>query len=218
MSQRAEAEASASLRRGDAARALRLVQRLVESETAGLPRAHRGPLACRAGCDFCCHLRVMATALEVFALLDFAEREFEPDALTRFKSRVAETEQALRELAPDRVLAVNLRCPLLGEDGRCTAYSARPLNCRSYHSLSREACEKSFRAPEDPTLGHPQLTALAELHAGSQGGLIAALRGAGRDERQYELVTALAEAIRDPESRRRFEAGQRAFLDPLPIE
>lgn len=33
-----------------------------------------------------------------------------------------------------------LTCPLLGEDGRCTVYAARPLICRLYGSVSDLRC------------------------------------------------------------------------------
>ena len=196
-------------------RSLRQVQRVIESEIRRLPRDERGPLACAAGCDFCCHLRVMVNPVEVFALIDFLHEALSREDWEDFCASVAQANQQLRALPADQVLTTNIPCPVL-ESGRCRGYSARPLNCRSYHSLSREACEASFNDPGNLDLGHPQLTALAQVHAGGQGGFVAALNEAGFDSRQYELVSALAEALDDPEARNRFGDREQAFLrEPL---
>ena len=206
-------EAAERLAAGAPRRGLRQVQRLIDAEIQRLPRADRGPLACKAGCDFCCHLRVMATPVEVFALLEFIRDTFSEDEFTALADRVIETDDRLRKLPADRVLTTNLPCPVL-IDGRCSAYAARPLNCRSYHSLSRQACEESFDNPGDLGRGHPELTAVANVHAGAQAGFQAAFERAGFDQRQYELVTALAEALQDDQARARFERGEPAFNRP----
>lgn len=50
-----------------------------------------------------------------------------------------------------------------------------------------------------------------------EAGPFAAFDQAGRDRRQYELVTAMAEALEDPGCRERFERGEPAFRRPLTI-
>ncbi len=205
-------QTSDALRQGPA-RALRQTQRLVDDELKRLPAAERGPVACRAGCDFCCHLRVMATPIEVFTLLDFIQRTFSEEDFVALADRIVHTDRKLRKLPDKKVLTTNLPCPVL-VDGRCSAYAARPLNCRSYHSLSREACEDSFNHPRDLERGHPELTAVAKVHEGAQAGFQAAFERAGFDQRQYELVTALAEALDDEHARARFERGEHAFDRP----
>ena len=197
--------------------ALRAVQRSLESTLAALPRADRGPVACRAGCDFCCHLRVMATPPEVFALLDYLQRTTDAEAFEALADRVRASDRTLRKLPTERLLTVNLPCPVLVE-GRCSGYAGRPLNCRAYHSLSVDACRESFEDPEDLSRGHPQLAPLARAHGGVQAGLIAALDRDGYDARQYELVSALAEALDDPEARTRLARAERVFHRALTID
>lgn len=197
--------------RGGPDKALRQAQRLIEAELKRLPLSERGPVACRAGCDFCCHLRVMATPVEVFALLNYLEQTLDEMALAGFKKRLDATDKKLRKLPTKKMLATNVPCPAL-VNGVCSGYAARPLNCRSYHSLSREACQDSFNHPEDLSKGHPELTAVAKVHEGGQAGFIAAFSQQGYDDRQYELVTALAEALDDPETWSRFQRRETAFL------
>lgn len=190
--------------------AVRRIQRLIDDEIRRLPAADRSPVACAAGCAMCCHLRVMATPAEVFALADFIDRTFDSVARDALRERVRATAAQVAALPGDRVLKTNVACPVL-VDGRCSAYAARPFNCRSYHSTDRTACQASFDAPDDLTLGHPQFVAVARVHEGAQGGFIAGLRDMGRDATQYELTTALDEAFRDPDARARDARGEPAF-------
>lgn len=190
--------------------AARRIQRLVEDELRRLPAADRAPVACAAGCALCCHLRVMATPAEVFALIEYLQRTLDAEAFAAFRERALATAKTVGALPDERLLTTNVACPVL-VDGRCSGYAARPLNCRGYHSLSVAACQASFDAPEDLSLGHPQYGAVARVHEGAQGGYIEGLSDAGYDAEQYELATALAEALTDPDAHARFARGEKAF-------
>ncbi len=191
--------------------ALRRVQRAIDDRIHELSREDRGPIACARGCAFCCHLRVMATAVEVFALLDYLQNTLSKAEFDAFRERARSTAAHLAALPAERLLTVNLPCPAL-VDGGCSGYAGRPLNCRAYHSLSVDACRESFENPEDLYRGHPQLAPLARVHGGAQAGLIDALSSHRLDSRQYELASALAEALDDPESTRaRLASGETVF-------
>jgi hypothetical protein len=209
-------KAAATLARQGPEGARRIAIRVLDDKLRRLPPADRGPLACVAGCDLCCHLRVMVTPVEVFGLLDYLQSALDPASHAAFRERVGHAAARLSALAPEAVLATNLACPLLVE-GRCIGYPARPFNCRSYHSLDRAACQRAFDHPDDPSLGHPQLAAMARVHEGVQSGLLTALGCGGFDAAQRELVGALQEALDDPDCRRRFEAGEPAFLRPSAV-
>lgn len=195
--------------------ARRRALRILDEQLRRIPAADRAPVACAAGCVFCCHLRVMATPAEVFGLLDYLRQSLDADAFAAFEARVAAAAERIAGLDREQLLATNLACPVL-VDGRCAGYPARPFNCRAYHSLDRSACERSFAEPSDPTLGHPQYTQVTRANEGLQSGFIAGLGEAGYDNRQVELVGALAEALADPEARRRFLARGPAFLRESP--
>ncbi|MCG6118407.1 MAG: YkgJ family cysteine cluster protein [Aquimonas sp.] len=187
-------------------------RQVLRSLQQALDRLPPGPKpACAAGCALCCHLRVAVTPVEVFGLLDHLRANATPEGFAALAARVEQTAARVHALQPAQRLATNIPCPVL-VDGRCSGYSGRPLNCRAYHSLDLAACETSFARPEDASLGHPQDAAVARVHEGTQAGFLQALRGAGLDAAQYELATALAEALVDPAARRRFEAGGQAFL------
>ena len=209
-------ETADAVARGGPDRARRQLLRTLDAELARVPAADRGPVACRSGCDLCCHLRVMATPAEVFGLLEYLQATLDAEAFAAFQARVVAAAARLAGVAPAQILATNLACPVL-VDGRCSGYAARPFNCRAYHSLDRDACQQSFDAPADAALNHPQYAAVARVHEGVQAGHVAGLADAGFDHQQYELVTALAEALADPDARTRFERRGRAFTRPSPV-
>lgn len=213
---RAHAQTRSVLVRQGPESARRIMIRVLDDEIRRLPAVDRGPLACRAGCDMCCHLRVMVTPTEVFGLLDFLGAVLSEAAFDGFRSRVLAAHARVAALPPDKVLATNVPCPLL-VDGSCIGYAARPFNCRSYHSLDRDACQQAFDHPERGDSVHPQLAALARVHEGAQGGFIHGLSEAGFDVAQHELVSALRQALDDPSSRDRFESRRRVFLEPSPV-
>lgn len=181
--------------------------RLVEE----VPRQSRSRVACAKGCAMCCHLRVMATPAEVLGLAAYIRGSLADDELVALAARISAAAAHIRALPRERVLATNIPCPLL-VDGACGMYPARPLNCRAYHSLEVEACRVSFEHPDDLSLTHPQSAAISRVNEGVQQGFIEAMRGVAVDTGQYELVTALDEALQDPDAGLRFERGETVFL------
>lgn len=97
-------------------------------------RNHLQPSRCSAGCSHCCAQWVGATYLEGKAAWDAARQAgVDMEDLAR---RAAE--RAAQALAPGvtRKGWFGKRCLLLGEDGRCTAYDGRPIQCRLVHVTS----------------------------------------------------------------------------------
>ncbi|HRQ63654.1 MAG TPA: YkgJ family cysteine cluster protein [Xanthomonadaceae bacterium] len=214
--ERVQARAGEAMRRQEPDGARRIAIRLLDEELRRVPAADRGPLACAEGCTMCCHLRVMVTAAEVFGLIDYLESTLSAADFASFRQRVETVQEHIAGLPKEAVLTTNIACPVL-VDGRCSGYAARPFNCRSYHSLDRDACQQAFDHPTDTSLGHPQYAAVARVHEGVQGGLIAALAEAGYDSAQRELVSALHEALNDADARTRFRNRGTAFLQPSPV-
>jgi hypothetical protein len=140
-------------------------------------------LACREGCDACCHQRVTLSAPEVIVIA----------------ARISETRSAPEVKALTDQLAAPPRkpsrepCPLLRQ-GRCTVYECRPLRCQGHNGLDARSCER---------LNH--LVWLPQEHsfrAASQGIAIGAARcgvGCGTYELRRALLIALTE--KDVEAR-----------------
>lgn len=191
----------------------RHARRTLDEQLARVRRQHAAP-ACARGCAMCCHLRVMATPAEVFGLARYIRRQLAPAALEDLAGQVSATAARLHAIPRERLLATNVPCPLL-VDGACSMYAARPFNCRAYHSLDVDACTASFNNPGDAGLTHPQSAMVARINEGVQQGLADVLGQAGLDRSQYELVTALDEALSDPGAETRFLLGEAAFRSAL---
>jgi hypothetical protein len=136
----------------------------VDGFFARVQARHGDEMACRAGCDACCHAHLSVTAVEAAEIRD-ALLALSAETRDRLATRAAADPQD--------------RCPALELDGRCAVYEVRPLVCRS-HGLpikmaSRRglpvlnACEKNFtaRGPEaaDPDCVLDQTTLSLTLGA-----------------------------------------------------
>ena len=102
--------------------------------------AHRASITCASGCDACCHRRFSVTALEADALR------------AHLATLDASTRAALRERA---LHGDKGRCAALDARGRCDAYAARPVICRTHGLALRfrddarslpllDACPKNY--------------------------------------------------------------------------
>lgn len=141
--------------------------------------AARG-LACRRGCDPCCHQDISVHAIEVFAMA-----------------------RALRgrlTVPP----AVGRACPLLGPARECTIHADRPLACRMFVSTDARACAAAFAAGQAPdTWPRPIIDTTAWMLMA----LWAAQHGRGLPLRAYALAPALAAVLADPGLEARWWAG-----------
>jgi hypothetical protein len=102
-------------------------------------------------------------------------------------------------------------CALLGADGACTVYAARPLACRGHHSFDVEACRLVFETRVDrKTAKRDTILLFAD---GAARGLRDALGELRLDGGTYELNQALAIALADPTAASRWRAGEDAFAE-----
>ncbi|MDX2005629.1 MAG: YkgJ family cysteine cluster protein [Meiothermus sp.] len=92
---------------------------------------HRLGLSCRKGCFSCC----LALVVVGLAEAEYLRERLEPEVLKRVEQagqkrlkRIAR-EKHRPDFATRYFLEAN-RCPVLAEDGSCSAHAARPLACR----------------------------------------------------------------------------------------
>ncbi len=162
--------------------------------------------ACARGCSHCCHQRVEVTAAEVFLLARALRAR--PD--TGRDARVAKTAMAVEGLDGPAYHREQVRCALLGEDGACTVYAARPIACRRHHSTDAAVCAAVH---EDPALDVriPMAHSLKWNVSSLVLGWLEGSAHAGRPPHHYELHGALRIALREADAESRFVAGE----DPL---
>jgi Fe-S-cluster containining protein len=179
---------------------------LIEEAIAAF-QADGAGIACRAGCNFCCHLRVMIFPHEAIALFRYLGSRMPEDQAALVRKRVLENAAHIKQLAREGRAATNLPCAFL-VDGKCSAYEARPAACSGYHSLSREKCEESFNSGGNLPAGIPLLSGLRYVAGALDDGVEQGLGAAGLDATRVELNTAVAALIRNPALIQRWRSGR----------
>ena len=187
--------------------------RLIENLIAASPA--RAEHECASGCSWCCHQAIRITAVEAIAIAEALREAYPSDWLAAIR-RVLEVRAASAAgFADTRAYrAAGLPCAFLGPEGQCAVYAWRPLVCRSYHSLSRAACQEQYvdlRAPAPPIDAYTHLSGNAVLH-----GVALAVDAAGRDGELYELHSAVLRALDTTDARGRWGRGERLFRGVLP--
>ena len=179
-----------------------------DARLSAAPDVHT--LACKDGCFWCCYFTVDVRAVEVFGILDFMERNLSLAEQQRVRDEIETNSELLRGLSEMERMRRNVKCPFLC-GGRCAIYEARPQTCRNYHATDASGCRASYERPEDVDID-PEFAPLVYQTGGAHvDAFCSALRQHGYDIQAYELSTALAVALTQPEARSRFEAKQAPF-------
>lgn len=97
------------------------------------------PIACAAGCGWCCHQQVGVSPVEAIRVAEHV-RALPPDEQAPLRRRIEELDARTRGLDTDARARLRLACAFLGADGRCGIYSVRPLRCRGVHSTDLRFC------------------------------------------------------------------------------
>lgn len=177
----------------------RRVNRAIEDE---LERARIAgvPVACAPGCSFCCHQRVSVLPHEAIALFLHLQTRVAPRERAEIERAVAANARRIDSMTAAEHASANVPCALLRE-GRCSAYEVRPSICASFHSLSRQRCEQSFRHPEGVGTPRNSRPAVLEVEAFSAAAISAVEAGcaqAGKQSGKLELHQALRTLLEDP--------------------
>ncbi len=191
--------------------ARRAQQRLDQLFAALMEEEERPPVACKAGCSWCCHLKVETRAHDIFSLAAWVEAHFSPEARGALIERLRAHATQLAGLSVEQQLKINNACPLLGPDGRCTAYEGRPATCRIVHSADVKPCIYAYEHPEelDAPSGWDMDLRLSQRVAND--GVAFAFQEAGYDTALYHLSAGLLEALTDPEAQGRWMRKEAAF-------
>ena len=195
---------------GDLLTILRTAHKEFDRAFAAAPAELRATVACRAGCDACCHVPVGVQAHEVLIAAEYVLTHFTREARDAVIARAAKHRAAFAGKALAARMALKTPCPLL-QLGSCSVYDARPEACRSHHSHSAAACGLNFEAEGEE---------IDVYIPGLRGWMFAVMLGidqgvaeAGFDSRAYDLGSALHEALTDSQCATRWMQRQPAFPD-----
>jgi hypothetical protein len=166
-------------------------------------------VACRAGCNHCCTIRVTTTGPIVLALASHLKKRLTPEQFASLLERLrAHSEQGLA-LAPIEQVLKGRMCPL-NVDGLCVGYEYRPNTCRSYHSMSVAQCEADRADPfaENVVYQDPQRMGMNALVSRA---LTACTCGFGLNDDELELVPALLISLTEDSVAERYISGEPVF-------
>ncbi len=165
----------------------------------------QGPVACKQGCNWCCHQHVTVLAAEALAIHEFIKG-------TELEDRLRASIPAIVGTTPAARRAARIPCPFVGPAG-CAIYPLRPNRCRSVHSRDADYCQRRYLgvvdepvAADRPIPVEPVLAADATL-----AGLAQALRGRGVAPDALELIHALAVLTENPDAGAAYAAGADVF-------
>ena len=182
---------------------------VIDASLAG----HAVKVACTRGCSFCCSLQVQVQPHETFTLAAWLRKHFGAERLAEVTARLRANAAKTRAMGDETRKRSNLVCALLGDDGACTAYEARPAQCRRFHSTRLEVCKASFADPADDSVqspAHPAVTHNADVIITQAQH---AVRAAGLDAAPMDMNLALLEALDNPKALRRWRDGKKAFVN-----
>lgn len=179
-------------------------------------RRNHVAVACRRGCSYCCHIEVRVRAHEALVLAEWIRTRLDAGTIAAVRARARDNALKTEAMGREARRRVNLRCALLGDDGACMAYPARPGLCRKFHSTNVATCVASY---EDRTssLSSPEDAAIATEAMALMSHARNAIEKAGLDTSFYDLNRALAELLGEGEAKalRRWKAGKKIIAGPM---
>lgn len=93
-------------------------------------------VSCREGCTNCCYQRILATDVEVRAIVDHLRARSRPGALIDLRRRAVEQLARVRAIRQRHYYHLREPCVFLDlEKQRCTVYVVRPVVCRLHLSV-----------------------------------------------------------------------------------
>ncbi len=179
------------------------------NETSLKARPAKVAIACKKGCNYCCHGFVGALPPEVFRIAE-AVRTGQSGGLDAMTVRARA--DPLAGLGPDARIGRKLPCPLLASDGSCGVYDVRPLVCRQATSLSLPACVREFEGVDRDARIESSSVHLAHS-SNAHVVLLGAMAAAGLPTTGFELSSALTIALADVMAEQRWLAGDDVFRD-----
>lgn len=146
------------------------------------------------------------TAPEAIEIADYIQKNLPLAERNRIHDLALENASKLANMSLFGFDATQTPCPLLGADGICLAYLARPLRCRPLHAATILG-QRGQRRPVDEERDYDEQI----VEQGAETGLTEALISAGRDGNVYELNSALVAALDTPNAAERWARGEEIF-------
>lgn len=185
------------------------------AQLAEAQAASRAPLACAAGCAFCCYHPVDITAPEAFAMAAYLRTALSAAEFEAIAARLVANAERIQTLTHDAHALAKIPCAML-DNGQCGVYPVRPFACRAWHSTSAARCEAIFTYGDPLSMIPPLDMDLYNAQWDVVYGVSEGLRQAGLDDRPYELHSILHRVLIVPDAAQRWLRGEDVFAGCTP--
>ena len=172
------------------------------------------PIACKEGCDWCCHVRVEVEAPEVFRIIAYLQANSSLGELQKTIERIKSLDDQTRGMRTMQRARKKLPCALL-VDHRCSVYQVRPLACRGDNSMDAGQCEASYKQGHPAGINNQSWARQLQLALSVRAGMSAGLKESGLQSDSLELTAALRIGIETPNALERWLAGERLFKNAV---
>ncbi|NQU60258.1 MAG: DUF115 domain-containing protein [Rhodospirillales bacterium] len=174
------------------------------------------PIACRAGCAFCCvRAEVHVAPLEAIRIGAYVSENFDDaaiDALTDNLTKAQERKQADEDKGNRHAV---YPCPLL-KDQRCGVYPVRPFVCHGFNSYDAGTCERKILGGGEVDIrgyAHPVLVAQSVIRGLGRGA-----SEKGLESETLDLGPALLRVLAEPDIATTWLDGKKVFKDAHALE
>jgi Fe-S-cluster containining protein len=178
-----------------------------------LPPFAEEELHCRAGCGYCCHLKVSVSIAEALIILDYLQ---EHDKLHQHKEQIEILDEPFAQRASaDNSWWVKNAIPCLFLDkstSLCSIYEVRPFSCRAYHSLDELCCKKGYLDRNE--IGIPCYLDLKRSRELYSVAFERALAQLGLQSAQFELSSTIGLFLQSPDRIEQWAQGE-SVLPPI---
>ena len=166
------------------------------------------PVACRAGCAWCCFKSIAVSPAEVLRIAAHLRATCSPDELAAVRERIADLDDQTRTMSSIQRTHARLPCALLA-DQRCTIHAVRPLTCAGWNAVDVNECKADWLDPESSeeiTANVVQIEAFQAMRLGMDLGS----EELGLESDTLELTTALRIALDAEDAAERWRAALRS--------
>ncbi|MFN2358140.1 MAG: YkgJ family cysteine cluster protein [Desulfotignum sp.] len=170
---------------------------------------------CQSGCSFCCHSRIHVMPLEAVLICAHVQDHFSPAELHGLKDRIHGNLALTRGMNLARRVAVKDQTPCIFlEHHACSIYAQRPLICRTWNSLNRQACETAFVCG-DHKAEIPCLSAPNYVYTLARDVVESVCKGMHLETGRFELVSAMDHCLGMADAAGAWKGGTAIFDTPI---
>lgn len=169
-------------------------------------------VGCKAGCAFCCRgVRVDATAPEALTIVRGFRETMPKEQVAVVVEHVKRHAAVVRSMTIEERYRARVPCSMLDQrTDRCLVHDARPMSCRTHHSLDAADCEAALLHPGEGRgiRRYPDVMHASEAMILGQRKALAAAK---LDYRSFELSLALEVAFEHEDAAERWVNGEPIF-------